>query len=71
MNAESGWFVVFGVGRLCFEMLVRGFRQDTPCIDFVKTRNVIRTLIAGRESLEYGGARFGDCSIAQDPEKIR
>ena len=58
MNAEFGWFLVFGVGRLSFEMVVREFRQDMPCIDFVKMRNVIRTLIAGRESLEYGGARL-------------
>lgn len=35
--------------------VIRSFRQGEPRLDFDKTRNVISTLIAGRESLENGG----------------
>ena len=34
---------------------IRSFRQGTPRLDFEKTRNVIRALIAGQESLDNGG----------------
>lgn len=51
---HGGTYTAF---RNTIEMAVRGFRQARPCIDFAKTQNVIRALIAGRESLEAGGRR--------------
>jgi predicted dehydrogenase len=40
------------------EQAIAGFRRDVPTIDFDKTCNVVRALIAGRESLEAGGKRI-------------
>ncbi len=70
--APAGELNVYGTkGSLCvdhggaytlfrnnIEQAIKGFRMDKPVIDFNNTRNVIRAVIAGRESLEAGGKRI-------------
>ena len=44
--------------RNTIEHVIAGFQEGCPCIDFDKTRNIIRALIAGQESLEWEGKRI-------------
>jgi predicted dehydrogenase len=52
---HGGAYTLF---RNNIEQAIKGFRMERPAIDFGATRNVIRALIAGRESLEAAGKRI-------------
>jgi predicted dehydrogenase len=48
----KNWYAMFRNNIIEF---VRSVQQDKSRLDFAKTENIIRTLIAGKESLEQGG----------------
>ena len=52
MIEYKNWYAMFRDNLIEF---VRSVRQGSPRLDFTKTENIIRTLIAAKESLEQGG----------------
>jgi len=48
----KNWYAMF---RDNLNEFIRSVRQGKPRLDFAKTRNIIQTLIAGKESLEQNG----------------
>ena len=48
----KNWYAMFRDSLIDF---IRSVQQGRPCLVFAKTENIIRTLIAGKESLEQQG----------------
>lgn len=56
MIEYKNWYAMFRDNMIEF---IRSVRQGSPRIEFAKTENIIRTLIAAKDSLEQGGKTIG------------